>query len=58
MISMITVVEFRVKQATGSWYILIDPGYDNYFFIGIDLDLLEKELLYDLSVSIFLLRSL
>ena len=55
MISMITVVEFRVKQARGSWYTLIDTGYANYFFIGIDLDLFEKELLYELSVSIYLL---
>ena len=36
--SMITVVEFRAKQATGSRYLLTDKLYDNYFFIGIDLD--------------------
>ena len=36
--SMITVVEFRAKQATGSQYLLTDKSYDNYFFIGNDLD--------------------
>ena len=35
---MITVVEFRAKQATGSQYLLTDKSYDNYFFIGNDLD--------------------
>ena len=37
---MITVVEFKAKQAT-NWYILTDKLYSNYFFIGIDLDWLE-----------------
>ena len=36
--SMITVVVFRAKQATGSQYLLTDKSYDNYFFIGNDLD--------------------
>ena len=38
---MITVVEFRAKQATGSLYMLTDKFYTNYFFIRIDLDWLE-----------------
>ena len=39
--SMITVVEFRAKQATGSWFILTQKLYANFFFIRIDLDWLE-----------------
>ena len=39
--SMITVVEFRAKQATGSWFILTEKLYANFFFIRIDLDWLE-----------------
>ena len=39
--SMITVVEFRTKQATGSRYMPTDKFYNNYFFIKIDLDWLE-----------------
>ena len=38
---MITVVEFRAKQATVCWYMLTDKLYTNYFFIEIDLDWLE-----------------
>jgi hypothetical protein len=37
-ISIITVIEFRAKQATGSRYMLADKSYAIYFFIGIDLD--------------------
>ena len=37
-ISMITVVEFRTKQATESRYMLTDKFYTNYFFIKIDLN--------------------
>ena len=36
--SMITVVEFRVIQATGSKYTLTDELYAKYVFIEIDLD--------------------
>jgi hypothetical protein len=42
-ISMITVVGFRAKQATGSQYMLTDKLYPNYFFIRIDLDWLEHD---------------
>ena len=35
---MITVVEFRAKQATGSRYMPTDRLYANYFFIKIELD--------------------
>ena len=41
MISMITTLEFRAKQATESQYMLTDTLYANHFFIGIDLDWLE-----------------
>ena len=41
LISMITVVQFRAKHATGSQYMLTDKLYGNYFFIWIDLDWLE-----------------
>ena len=37
-ICMITVVEFRAKQATGSRYMPTDKLYANYFFIKIYLD--------------------
>jgi hypothetical protein len=36
--SMITVVEFSAKQATGSRYMPTDKLYTNYFFIKIDLN--------------------
>ena len=36
--SIITVVEFRAKQATGSRYMPTDKLYTTYFFIKIDLD--------------------
>ena len=38
---MITVVEFRAKQPTGSRYMPTDKLYANYFFIKINLDLLK-----------------
>ena len=38
---LIIVVEFRDKRATGSWYMLTDKLYTNYFFIKIDLDWLK-----------------
>ena len=38
---MITVMEFRPKEATGSRYMPTDKLYTNYFFIEIDLDGLE-----------------
>ena len=41
IVSMITVVGFRAKQATGSRYMPSDKLYANYFFIRIDLDSLE-----------------
>ena len=37
-VSMITIVEFRAKQSTGSRDMPTDILYDNYFFIKIDLD--------------------
>ena len=39
--SVITVVGFRAKQATGSQNILTDKSNANYFFIWIDLDWLK-----------------
>ena len=36
--SMITVVEFGAKQATGSRYMSTDKLNGNYFFVEIDLD--------------------
>ena len=38
VIIMITAVEFRAKQATGSRYMPTDKLHANYFFIKIDLD--------------------
>ena len=46
---MITVVEFRAKQGTGSRYMTTAKLYANYFFIKIDLDIVERQKLGAIS---------